>query len=115
MGIIRNDPPPCPSCHTLGDFEHEGVRYQLYFCLLRLHSLPIVDPDWPTIMVRFGDGPSEFRSGWSVEGSDPALAEAERRAAEAGLRDPKKPLHPGMQRAVEALADLIVTDMLRWR
>jgi hypothetical protein len=65
MDIIQNDPPPCPSCKTLGDFEHEGAPYKLCFCLLGLDSLRDRGPRLATLMARFGEGPSDFASGCS--------------------------------------------------
>jgi hypothetical protein len=106
MGIIRFDPPPCSACRSLGAYEHDGVRYHLFLCLLRLHSLALADPDWPTLMARFGDGPDDFRRGMGLTGG-PAIIEALRRATEQGLYDPKRPLHPGMQPFYDALLDLL--------
>jgi hypothetical protein len=111
MAIIESRPPPCSQCHALGDFDHEGTRHQLYYCLLRLHSIPIVDPDWPTVLARWGAGPDEFRHGIGLADSEPALAEALRRAIDRRLYDPEKPLHPGMQRVMAALTDAILADL----
>jgi hypothetical protein len=107
--VVRR-PPPCPQCDPLGSFDHEGKHYDLYFCLVRLHGLPIVDPEWPDVMARFGDGPDDFTDGMAVADRDPVLGEARRRAIERGLYDPKKPLSPQMKRFVEALAELLLAD-----
>lgn len=111
MGVIGRQPPPCPECRALGSFDHGGSRYDLYFCLLRLHSLPIVDPDWPTVMARFGEGPEDFTDGIALAERDSVLGEAKRRAIDGGFYDPKKPLSPLLKPFVEALADAIVADL----
>ena len=97
----------------LGPFDHDGRRYDLYFCLLRLHSIPIVDPDWPTVMASFGEGPDDFTDGIGLAARDPVLGEAKRRATELGFFDPKKPLSPLLEPFITALADMIVEDLIQ--
>jgi hypothetical protein len=113
MGIIRSVPPPCSECRALGAFEHDSLRYDLYFCLVRLHSLPVVDPDWPTFLARHGPGRGDFIAGIASAGQHPALHEAKQRAVEEGLHDHRKALHPGMHRFAVALADLLMKDVER--
>lgn len=110
---VRVDPPPCPEYRLLGTCTRARVRYDLYFCLPRLHSIPLADPDWPTFMARFGPGENHFISGVGSQRQHPALREARRRAIRQGLHDPTKPLHPGMQKVAAALADLLVADLMR--
>lgn len=110
MGLIVDRPPPCPECRPLGAFNHRRIRHELYVCLLRHHSIPIVDPEWPTFLARFGSHTDDFVMGIASGGQHRALREAKRRAVEREMRDPKVPLHPGMRRFVEALAELLIAE-----
>lgn len=113
MAYIGRTRPPCAACHALGPFDHEGTSYELYCCLLRLHSIPIVDPEWPTVMACFGRGPEDFIDGIGLAARDPVLGQAKRRATELGLYDPAKPLSPLLEPFITAIADMIVEDLIR--
>lgn len=63
----------CENCKFLGQFEHEGVHHDLYFCN---HA--------PTVIARYGKY-GHYACGLSFIDVDPILTEAAVKAIEKGL------------------------------
>jgi hypothetical protein len=104
--------PPCSECRALGPVDHgDALRPRL------LPPPPALDPHRRS-RVADGDGllrrrPRGLHRRDRPRGPGPRAPGSEARAIELGLYDPTKPLSPLLEPFINAMADLIVEDLLK--